>query len=153
MEGSRPGFHRGWAVRRSYCSLTQSHRESWNPDRSASIALVWAEMDFFFLAPLSHIGVGQPLKGVTLVQAALCSLANPEEAASSKCESGCGADQGINKAEGDQWSPCFLKGETGLKGFWKRVWTESKGPKALMSSLYDLPLHQMAKDVLRGRNV
>ena len=54
------------------------------------------------------------LKGVTLVQAALCSLANPEEAASSppssKWESGNGADQGINKAEGDQWSPSFLKG-------------------------------------------
>lgn len=47
----------------------------------------------------------------------------------------------------------LLKRESGMDAIRKQVWTKPKGSKVLTSSSYDLPLNQMAKDVLRGRNV
>lgn len=47
----------------------------------------------------------------------------------------------------------LLKRESGMDAIRKQVWTKPKGSKVLTSSSCDLPLNQMAKDVLRGRNV
>lgn len=62
------------------------------------------------------------------------------------------ADQGISKFEGFS-DPVFTEGEAGMDAFRKQVWTKPKDSKALTSIPCDLPLNQMAKDVLRGRNV
>lgn len=48
---------------------------------------------------------------------------------------------------------CLLKLVASIDAVRKQVWTKPKGSKVLTSSPCDLPLNQMAKDVLRGRNV